>query len=1088
MSRSTKLLMTTAFVASFSVMGQAHAVTISADGNIGSQAPVQATAGTSGAAATAGTAGTPAVTYSGAGIDGIANANISGQQGGNGGNDTDGGANGGAGGAGAEAVLFATQTTPTLTVNTGIVVTGGAGGTGGNVTAGVGDGGAGGAGAAGVTANSAGSIITLNGTGSIVGGAGGAGGTGFGGGVSGAAGAGGDGITVTDVTTILFGGAGSISGGAAGAGGTAQGSGISVEGSNKTLTINSTNGTGTVSGGNSGAGIALEVVSGAVGNTITNAATIGGAAHTGAGISLDANTASVSNSGTVQSSTGNGVSVLTGRTLTGLTNTGTITSATGAAVNVAGTITTITNSVAGTQGIRATGSTGVAVNVAAGGNLDTVTNTGGLITSANTSTTTSGTVVLGADVAGVTLTGGTISNTTTGNVLTINADQTGTIASSSTLSSNGGNAIRFQGTSGSFTNTGTVTGNISSSAVSKVQTITNSTGGTITGDITLDDGDDVVNLNGGTITGAISLGAANDTFTYANAASATGLVGTIDFGSGTNILNVNESMTTGGAITTTVGNTTAATVATGKTFTVAHDVDLADGTFTNNGTVTINAGKSVAADADIVSGTGKYIFQVANATAANGTGGSNGLLNLSGGVAQSGIDSASDLQVDVASAAALSDGANIRIVRGGAAETTDFTGTAVTDNSYLFNFLVRNGNDTGVTFTGATVNDIVLEVDRVGATSTTSATAKTIDPVLANIGTSGDATFDVIQNRVAAATSEAGYNAILEALGPQINNAAPQATAQTVGLVTDLVTGRLTSNRDASSGSETLENRMWVQGLGNTAEQGTRNGVKGYDTDTYGVAVGVDGIVLDGVFPGATTAGMALSYANTSVNSKDINSTDSDIDGYQLTLYGDQDFGEGTFIEGVATYGWNSVDSNRHDVGGISGLQANAQFDAKTYGLHGGLGHSFGFANTASLTPKAYAEYLVYDADTYTETGAGSANLTVDTTATKQMNLGLALELANKYTMADGALLKPRATIGYKHDVKGDSVSQNATFAAGGGAFVANGTEIDSDTLSAGIGLDYYSAGSFQLTMDYDYDSKDAYDSHTGIARASHRF
>jgi len=1091
MSRSTiqKLLMTTAFVASFGVIGQANAVTISADGNIGAQAPAQATAGTSGASATGGTTGTAAVTYSGAGIDGTANANISGQQGGNGGDDTDGGANGGAGGAGGQGVTFATQTTPTLTVNTGIVVTGGAGGTGGNVTGGVGDGGAGGAGASGVTANSATSVITLNGTGAIVGGQGGAGGTGFGGGVSGGAGAGGDGVTVTESTTILFGGAGAITGGTVGTGGaaSANGSGISVEGVSKTLNINSTSGTGTVTGGNSGAGIAVEVVSGATGNTITNAATIGGAAHTGVGISLDANTTLVSNSGTVQSSTGNSVSVLSGRTLTGLTNTGTITSASGAAVNVAGSIATITNSVAGSQGIRGSGSTGVAVNVAAGGNLDTVTNTNGLITSANTSTTTSGTVVLGADVAGVTLTGGTISNTTTGNALTINTDQTGAIASSATLSSNGGNAVRFQGTSGTFTNTGTVTGNITSSAVNKVQTITN-TSGTITGDITLDDGADVVNLNGGTITGAISLGAASDTFAYGNASSATGLVGTLDFGTGANTLTVSESMTTGGAVTTTAGATTAATVSTGKTFTVAHDVDLADGSLTNNGTVTINAGKSIAADTDTVSGTGKYIFQVANATAANGTGGSNGLLNLSGGVAQSGIDSASDLQVVVTSAAALSDGANLRIVRGGAAETTDFTGTAVTDNSYLFNFLVRNGNDTGVTFTGATVNDIVLEVDRVGAANTTNATSRAIDPVLANIGTLGDATFDIIQNRVAAATSETGYNTILEALGPEINNANSQAASQTVGLVTDLVTGRLTSNRDASSGSETLENRVWLQGLGNTAEQGTRNGTKGYDTDTYGVAVGIDGIVLDGVLSGTTTAGVALSYANTSVNSKDINSTDSDIDGYQLTLYGDHDFGQGTFVEGVATYGWNSIDSSRHDVGGISGLQANAQYDSKTYGLHGGVGHSFGFANTASLTPKAYAQYLVYDADTYTETGAGSANLTVDSEATKQLNLGVELELANKYTMTDGSLLKPSVSVGYKHDVKGDGVNQNATFAAGGGSFVANGTDVDNDTFSAGAGLDYYSTGNIQLTLDYGYDNKDAYDSHTGIARASYRF
>lgn len=1086
------------FVATLGLTSHAHAQTttnIATTGNITATAPAADAAknGTTGTSATdAVGAGVAAVTYTGASVTGTVTGNVVGQVGGAGGTDTDGNgsgtANGGNGLGGGAGITFNAQTTPTLVVGTTFSVTGGAGGAGGSVTGGIGNGGNGANGGAGVVANAASGIITINGTGAIAGGAGGQRGDGFGGGTNGTRGKGGDGVTVSESTTINFGGAGTITGGAAAASGTENGSGIAIVGTGKTLTI--TGATGTIVGaGTNGLGYAIEIASGQTGNTITNAAIVGGTA-TGQAVFIDADTAAVNNTGTLQSGAGNAVDVQAGDTLTLLTNTGSgVIKATGGnAIRVAGTVTTITNSSAGTGGIRAT--TGSAISTTGSGNLDTVTNTGGLITSANVSTTTGGTIVLGSDVAGLTITGGTVENTGGGNVIAVTVDQTGALNSSAALTATATtNAVRFENAAATFVNTGAITGRITSSADTKVQTYTQNTGGSITGTgtvIDLNDGADIVNLNAGTITGNIDLGAGGDTFTYANATSATGLVGTLAFGAGTNTFNVNESMTTGGTITSTAG-TTNATVAVGKTFTANHAVGLGGGTFTNNGTTVIAAGSTITANADVVGASGKYIFGVSNATAANGAGAVVGLLDISGGAAQSGIDALADIEIQATSSAVLSDGAQFRIIHGAASETFDFTGQTLTDNSVLFNFLARNGNDGApVTFTGADANDIIVEVDRAdAATITGNASVVGIDAALVTIGSTGGTEMNLVQGALTSATTVAELNNIYEALAPASDNGAQTAAISTSGQVMALAENRAAEVRGQASGSEDLPNRFWFQAFGKTSTQDKVNNIDGYDADTYGGAAGVDGLVGDG----AALVGAALSYGNTQVDADNANRTETDIDSYQVTLYGDYNFGEGTFVEGLAAYAWNNVESLRKNVGGVAGLNASADYDASTYAVRGAVGHSFSIgATSAAITPKVYAEYAAYDPDNYTETGAGGANLRVDGDSSEQLNLGLNVELSNKYVNVDGSLFKPSINVGYKHDVIGDEINTTSTFVAGGGAFTTAGADSEDGTFMAGVGLDYYSTGNWQFTAQYDYELKDNYDSHAGFMRAGYRF
>jgi fibronectin-binding autotransporter adhesin len=785
------LLMTTALVTTLGVSANAQQVTLTTSGPIGTTSPA-ATPATpaAGITPTNGTnASTDTAVYNGANINATANQNIAGQNGGNGGNDTNGGTAGIAGNGGI-AVNLNGQTAPTLNVDNAVTITGGSGGQGGTgQTAGDTNGAAGGFGGVAVNASSTTTVINITGTGSIIGGAGGAGGADFGNNRSGGNGrAGGAAVASSGDLTINFTGSGSVIAGLGGAAGVKTGGGFGNNGAagitkaaivmnGGNLTITGADGVIRSDGTNSQNAVNLE---GAFG-TFTNAATIGSSTRNtfegAVGVEDNGTTSLITNTGTFQGGIGRALMVGSGGVLTQLNNTGTIVTNNSEAISLTGAIGSLVNS--GTGGIRATGNAGVALKVRFSGDIGSINNTGGVITSANTSTDLEGTFIVENDLGGLNITGGTISNTSTtnGNAINIRSDQSGAIVSSAnvTAAGSGGSAsaVRFDDATVVFSNSGVITGNINAGNINtaldiKEQTV-NNTAGSITGNINLADGNDTVNLTGGAVNGNIDLGDGSNTFIYGNAASATGFTGTLALGVGSHTLTINENFTTGGAITTAAGNTTAATVATGKTFKVDHNVDLADGTFTNDGITHIDSGLAIFADVD--AGAGKYVFEVSTATTTTGAGAVNGLLDLSGGTAESVIDSVADIEIALGSSVDLVKYAQIRLVSGGAPETFDFAGQMATENSIFFNFMLYNGDDAEVTFAGATANDIIAKVERVGATLVGTNISTTIDPILASIGQAGDASFDAIQNNLTGATSADTIGRIYNTLSPEINNA-----------------------------------------------------------------------------------------------------------------------------------------------------------------------------------------------------------------------------------------------------------------------------------------------------------------------------
>jgi outer membrane autotransporter protein len=274
-----------------------------------------------------------------------------------------------------------------------------------------------------------------------------------------------------------------------------------------------------------------------------------------------------------------------------------------------------------------------------------------------------------------------------------------------------------------------------------------------------------------------------------------------------------------------------------------------------------------------------------------------------------------------------------------------------------------------------------------------------------------------------------------------------------------------------------------VQGHGSTAEQSRRDGVDGYDADSYGLAVGIDTETLsnNGIF------GVALSYGQTEVDSHNANRTATDVDTYQVTLYGDYDLDRATFITGMLAYSWHDVSTTRHNVGGIAGLNAHGDFDANQWTARANIGRDYQY-ETMTLTPSLLAHWTHYDGDNYTETGAGNAGLNVRQDSVSMFELGAGINAAWNHRTASGMEVEPSLHASYRYDFIGDEVSTTNNFIGGGAAFTANGADPAQHAFNVGAGLSLFDTSGWEFTANYDYDFKSDYDAHSGFIRAGVKF
>ncbi|MCB9964543.1 MAG: autotransporter domain-containing protein [Rhodospirillales bacterium] len=395
----------------------------------------------------------------------------------------------------------------------------------------------------------------------------------------------------------------------------------------------------------------------------------------------------------------------------------------------------------------------------------------------------------------------------------------------------------------------------------------------------------------------------------------------------------------------------------------------------------------------------------------------------------------------------------------------------------------------------STAQDLLITVNVKDASTVLSGTSYNdmADKLLQTI-TSADTTggLETARGNVQGAATAAAAQALLEGMAPNVDGSAQtgvvaSVTNSALGLTGDRLASLRTGDQTGmAAGNMTHGLKVWGQAFGTTGTQDSRDGVSGYDVDTWGLTVGVDTQTLadDWVW------GLAFTYADTAVDSDNAVNTQVDLDTYQIALYGDYKWDAATYINGQIGYGMNKGDQSKTNVGG-TGLTANADVDSDVFFARLEAGRDYDMDNGWTLTPIANLNYQHISSDGYTETGTcGTLCLTnVDVENMNSLEAGLGAEASYLHQMADGSFLKPKLHAAYRYDFIGDEVQTTGAFSGVSATrFTVKGFDAQQNTFNVGAGLSFYSSSNFELSANYDYELKEDYDAHNGYIRAGFKF
>jgi outer membrane autotransporter protein len=127
--------------------------------------------------------------------------------------------------------------------------------------------------------------------------------------------------------------------------------------------------------------------------------------------------------------------------------------------------------------------------------------------------------------------------------------------------------------------------------------------------------------------------------------------------------------------------------------------------------------------------------------------------------------------------------------------------------------------------------------------------------------------------------------------------------------------------------------------------------------------------------------------------------------------------------------------------------------------------------------------------DSYTETGAPGANLTVDSVDTYSARSGLGGKIAANFGSYEGWVFTPNARAAWLHEFNDQAPDMTTTYAAAGGTtFTTNGLKMATEAAQIGVGLDMASCENLTVSLKYDAEVKDKFDSHTGLLQVRAEF
>ena len=330
---------------------------------------------------------------------------------------------------------------------------------------------------------------------------------------------------------------------------------------------------------------------------------------------------------------------------------------------------------------------------------------------------------------------------------------------------------------------------------------------------------------------------------------------------------------------------------------------------------------------------------------------------------------------------------------------------------------------------------------------------------------------DDYQLVVDSLNSPAGSAVYSEA--PAASYAASEGFADRSASLADQRLNDLRCGTSSGNGGKGL--RAWGQIFGNAAHQGGQDGFQGFDLYGEGGSAGID---TANMFQSAIV-GASLSYGRIRMDARDPTMTDTDINSYQATLYGDYDLGDHVFMRGLAAYARTVNDTTRNSFGTTN----RGSYGANEFSFLAKAGKTFQY-DAMFVTPSVTGRWIHYNPADYNETGAGGFH--VSQSSVDSVEVGPSVDVSWKLRSEGGGWIVPSVHAGYRFDLAHDSIT--TTYTGGGGPIIATSPPASQSRINLGTALTFYTTNAWEFKAGYDADVKQNFLAHTGIFRGTVRY
>ena len=271
----------------------------------------------------------------------------------------------------------------------------------------------------------------------------------------------------------------------------------------------------------------------------------------------------------------------------------------------------------------------------------------------------------------------------------------------------------------------------------------------------------------------------------------------------------------------------------------------------------------------------------------------------------------------------------------------------------------------------------------------------------------------------------------------------------------------------------------WAQTFDTYLHQDPRGLSNGYDANIWGASMGYDVPVIDNFI-----CGFNAGYAWNNIRTKD-NSARTTADNYEGSVYGSYSH-DAYYIDSVLSFGYNQYNSTRNVAFGGLNCTPTSDYGGQQYSAYMESGYTFK-NNNVTLTPLGSVQYTHLHVNGYTENNGGAVDLNVDSQDYDMFQTGLGARLAYKIAGKDYTFI-PDIHVKWLYDFIGDNQQAASTFTGGGASFPTTGFTPAQSSYDFGTRWVFLSKRNVTLSLNYDFELKEDFYSHSGYFNARYDF